>query len=120
MMARVSDIRIEDEVANGIPRAYVVLGVSQLLRRLAVRPLAVHVHFSDENGPKGGADIRCRMLVSLPAEAPITVEQLATTARLAFDRVYKRVRRQLEHPRRPWRESQQHPKKYFAAKRLWA
>lgn len=118
-MTALSSIRIEDKAAGRIPRAHVLLRVRQLLKRLPVRPLSVRVRFADENGPKGGVDIRCAMLVSLPGEPPIKAERLATTARLAFDRTYERVRRQAEHPRRRWRESERRPKKYYAAKRLW-
>jgi hypothetical protein len=118
-MSRVADIRIDGKAAKGT-REYVTLHVRRLLTRLPVRPLAVRVCFSDDNGPKGGGpDIRCRMLVTLPSESPITVEHVATRPRLAFHRVYERIRRQLEHPRRRWRESRRHPTKYFAAKRLW-
>lgn len=117
-MSRVADIRIEGKAVKGA-REYVALRVRRLLTRVPVRPLAVRVCFSDDNGPKAGADVRCRMLVTFPSESPITVEHVATRPRLAFDRVYERIRRQLEHPRRPWRESRRHPTKYFAAKRLW-
>jgi hypothetical protein len=71
------------------------------------------------NGPKGGVDIRCGILVTMPGEPPIRVERTQTTARLAFDESYDRLLRRTEGPRRRWRESQRHPKKYFAARRLW-
>lgn len=118
-MSALTDVRIEDNATGRIPRAHVVVRLQQLLRRLVPRPLAVRVQFSDDNGPKGGADIRCRMLVRFPGTPSISAESLATNARLAFDAVYQRVRRQTEHPRRQWRESQRRPKKYYAAKRLW-
>jgi hypothetical protein len=118
-MTTLTDIRIQDNATGRIPRSHVLLRVKQLLRRLPARPLAVRVHFADDNGPKGGPDIRCRMLVSVPGAPSVSAESLATTARLAFDRVYERVRRQTEHPCRQWRASQRYPKKYYAAKRLW-
>jgi hypothetical protein len=118
-MSTLTDIRIQDNASGRIPRSHVVLRVKQLLRRLPARPLAIRVRFADDNGPKGGSDIRCRMLVSVPGASPISAESLATTARLAFDRVYERVRRQAEHPRHQWRASQRYPKKYYVAKRLW-
>jgi ribosome-associated translation inhibitor RaiA len=93
--------------------------MNRLLKRLPVRPLSARVTFSDVNGPKGGADKRCGILVSLPGGPAIRVERVATTARLAFDQTCDRVQRRAERPRRRWRESQRHPKKYYAAKRLW-
>ena len=118
-MSALTSIRIEDKAAGRIPRTHVMSRMKQLLRRLPVRPLSARVSFSDVNGAKGGVDIRCGILVSLPGEPPIRVERMATTPRLAFDQSYDRVRRQVERPRRRWRESQRHPKKYYAAKRLW-
>jgi putative sigma-54 modulation protein len=114
-----TSIRIEDKAAGRLPRTHVMSRMNQLLKRLPVRPLSASVTFSDVNGPKGGADKRCAILVSLPGEPSIRVERIATSARLAFDRTYERVQRQTERPRRRWRESQRRPKKYYAAKRLW-
>jgi hypothetical protein len=118
-MSALISIRIEDKAAGRIPRVHVMTRMNQLLQRLPVRPLSARVSFVDVNGPKGGLDIRCGILVKVPGEPPIRVERLATTPRLAFDRSYDRVLRQAERPRRRWRESQRRPKKYFAAKRLW-
>jgi hypothetical protein len=118
-MSALTSIRIEDKAAGRIPRLHVMSRMKQLLKRLPVRPLSARVTFSDVNGPKGGVDIRCGILVSLPGEPAIRVERLATTPRLAFDRTFDRVQRQVERPRRRWLESQRRPKKYYAAKRLW-
>jgi hypothetical protein len=113
-------IRIEDSGTRRVPRAHVTSRMRQLLSRLPVRPLAACIRFSDVNGPKGGADIRCGILMILPGEPPIEVERLGSNARLAFEQSYDRIRRRTEGPRRKWRDSQRHPKKYYAAKRLLA
>jgi ribosome hibernation promoting factor len=117
-MSAQASIRI-DTATGRIPRAHVMSRMNHLLKRLPVRSLSACVTFFDVNGPKGGADTRCGIVVSLPAEPSIHIARIATTARLAFDQAYARVQRQLEHPRRRWRESQRRPKKYYAAKRLW-
>ena len=118
-MSALTSIRIEGRAAGRIPRAHIALRIKALLKRLPVRPLSVRVTFADVNGPKGGIDTRCGILVSLPSEPVIRVERMATTPRLAFDRAYERVRGTTERPRRRWRESQRHPKKQYAARRLW-
>lgn len=118
-MSALTSIRIEGRAAGRIPRAHIALRVKELLKRLPVRPVSVRVTFADVNGPKGGVDTRCAVFVSLPGDPVIRVERMGTTPRLAFDRAYERVRRTTERPRRRWRESQRHPKKQYAARRLW-
>lgn len=118
-MRILTPIRIENQTGRAIPRAHVALRLTQLLTRLPLRPLCVRVQFSDDNGPRGGPDIRCRMLAGVPGKSTVRVAALAPTARAAFDRAYERVCRQMERPWRRWREEQRHPKKYFAARRLW-
>lgn len=76
------------------------------------------VTFTDVNGPKGGRDIHCAVLVSLPGRPAIRAERAQTTPRLAFDENFARLTRQLEDVRRQRRESSRRPRKYFAAKRL--
>jgi ribosome-associated translation inhibitor RaiA len=112
------EIRIGGNVGRRIPRAYVTERLSLVLDRLPLAPVTAHVTFSDVNGPKGGADIRCAVLVDLPHQPAIRVEQTATTPRLAFDQSYDRVVRKLERSRERWQENRRHPKKYYAAKRL--
>jgi hypothetical protein len=118
-MRTLTSIRIDDDGIRRIPRAQVMSRMMQLLHRLPARPLAARVRFSDVNGPKGGADIRCSILVTVPGEPPFEVERLGTSPRLAFDQSYDRIRRRAAEPHRRWRQSRRHPKKYYAAKRLW-
>ena len=112
------EIRIEGNVGRRIPRAYVTTRMSRVLDRLPLTPVTAHVTFSDVNGPKGGDDIRCAVLVELPHQPAIRVERAATTPSLAFDLCYDRVVRQLERSRERWQESRRHPKKYYVAKLL--
>jgi len=118
-MSALTSIRIDGRAAGRIPRAHIMVRLKELLKRLPARPLSVRVTFGDVNGPKGGVDTRCGILVSLPGEPVIRVERMGTTPRLAFDGAYERIRRTTERPRRRWRESQRHPKKQYAARRLW-
>ena len=111
-------IHIEGEIGRLIPRGHVTARLTQALGRLPVHPVAAHVRFSDVNGPKGGNDIRCALLVELPRRPAIRVEREATTPRLAFDASYERLVRQLERSRERWQDERRHPKKYYAASRM--
>lgn len=112
------DIRIENEIGRRIPRQHVLTRMAQALRRVLVQPASARVAFTDVNGPKGGADVRCTVLVSLPGQPPISITRAGTTPRLAFDASYDRATRQLERGRARWQDSRRHPKKYYVAKRL--
>jgi ribosome-associated translation inhibitor RaiA len=112
-------IHIEGErIGRLIPREHVIARLDQALSRLPLHPVAARVRFSDVNGPKGGPDIRCALLVELPGRPPIRVEREAITPRLAFDATYERLVRQLERSRERWQDERRHPKKYYAASRL--
>ena len=112
------EVHIEGRLTRAIPRAHVTTRMRGVLSRLPVQPVTAHVTFADMNGPKGGDDICCAVLVELPHQPSILVERRATTPRLAFNASYDRVVRQLERHRERWQDSRRHPKKYFAAKRL--
>ena len=117
-MSAAKAIHIEGEIGRRIPRAHVTARLSQALSRLPVHPVAARVRFSDVNGPKGGNDIRCAVLVEMPRRPAIRVERQATTPRLAFDASYERLVRQLERSRERWQNERRHPKKYYVASRL--
>ena len=96
-----------------------ILGrMAEALDPLQVKPLAAHVAFFDDNGPKGGRAVRCALTVRVPYRRAVRVEQTAVTARLAFDASFKSLERQLERYRELDRDRRRHPKKYYAAKRL--
>jgi putative sigma-54 modulation protein len=88
--------------------------------RSALRPAAgavrdCRVVFTDENGPKGGADIRCTIDVGLIRRADIHVAGLGTSAALAFREAVDRIHQRLDRVIGAGRASARHPKKYFAA-----
>src|SRR5262245_49459678 len=49
------------------------------------QPVAARIGFVDENGPKGGAAMRCGITVQLPRRPRVHVEHRAPNERLAFD-----------------------------------
>lgn len=88
------------------------------LGRIQASPVAVVVTFADDDGPKGGRAIRCALSVRVPRRPTIRVEDVAETARLAFDRSFAGLRRRLAEYRERRLERTRYPKKYFAAKQL--
>ncbi len=76
----------------------------------------LEIELSDDNGPKGGLDKRCRITFEMPFTRGITVTQLGTTPYEAIDLAANRFRHlvrrykgwKLDRPRRPV--------KYFVAK----
>ena len=113
-------IRIENETQDRVPRNHVMARMAAALNRIAADAATAKVIFSDVNGPKGGADVRCGVLVAVPRHPPIRGERVETTARLAFDASYARVVAQLDRLFRRRRDAARRPKKYFAAKRVLA
>ncbi|MFQ3594252.1 MAG: HPF/RaiA family ribosome-associated protein [Gemmataceae bacterium] len=69
------------------------------LGRLQDRVLRVWAHLTDHNGPRGGVDKSCRVVVHLPQRPPVVVEDRAENLYGAIDRAVNRagqvVRRQL-------------------------
>ncbi len=92
--------------------------VSSTIDRLGVRAMTARVRFADENGPKGGVDVRCTLTIGLPRRPPVNVETLAATRRLAFETGLAALARRLERETGRMREVRRRPKKYFVAKRL--
>jgi ribosome-associated translation inhibitor RaiA len=108
---------------RGIPRdprlrADVSARLTAMLDRHAFAATGAEVGFVDENGPKGGPAIRCRIEVRLPRRPALDVHDVATTRRLAFDGALDKLDRQLGRDRGRRRERSRRPKKYYAAKRL--
>ncbi len=101
-------------------RARVTGQLTQALRGVHGTPVQVQVIFSDENGPKGGRDIRCALTIRMPRRRAMHVEHLAETARLAFDTAMDGLARRLVELVDRGRALRRRPKKYFVAKRLLA
>ncbi len=113
-------IRIENETGRPIPREHVVARMTAALRRIDRDAATAHVIFSDVNGPKGGADVRCGLVIAVPGRRVFRVERTQTTPRLAFDEGYASALREVERVCERRRDAERRPKKYFAAKRLLA
>jgi hypothetical protein len=94
--------------------------LSAALAHLRPAPLGVQVRFVDDNGPKGGVDIRCALTVRVPFRPVIRVEHMGQSARHAFDQALAVLGRQLERDEARARDARRRPKKYYAAARLLA
>ncbi len=99
-------------------RRHVTKRLAAALARLQVKPVGAQALFRDENGPKGGIDVRCTLTVRLPYRPVVRVEHMGDTPRLAFDAAFGILERQLERYVERDRESRRYPKKYFVARRV--
>ena len=79
------EIQINGKVGRSIPRAHVGARLRRALSRLPVDPVTARVTFADVNGPKGGNDIRCAVLIELPRQPSIRVERLASNREIAAE-----------------------------------
>lgn len=104
--------------ARSTLRAFITRKITETFDGLALRPIAVRVGFVDENGPKGGVDIRCGINVDLPRRAAIHIEERAESARLAFDGAREALETRIQRERERGRAERRRPKKYFLAKKL--
>jgi len=93
-------------------RAYVIHRIHSHLRRLGNVLGAVIVRLSDVNGPKGGVDKRCQVMLRGPGHRPVTIEELDVDAYAAVDvaveraaRVADRQRARARATRRRWGRS---------------
>ena len=82
------------------------------------RPVAARVGFVDENGPKGGASIRCGINLELPRRPSVHVEHDARSERLAFDGALAALEHAVARDRGRMLTERRRPKKYYLAKRL--
>ena len=74
-------------------RAYIVRRIQSHLRRLGHFLGAVIVRLSDVNGPKGGIDKRCQVMLRGPGHRPVTIEELDVDAYAAVDIAVERAAR---------------------------
>jgi ribosome-associated translation inhibitor RaiA len=108
---------------RGVPtdralRARITERLTAALGQVGMERAAAQATFFDENGPKGGLDMRCALTVRLPFRPHIRAEAVAETQRTAFDHAFARLERELERYKERDRESKRHPKKYYTARRL--
>jgi hypothetical protein len=92
--------------------------VAQTLGRIDPPPTTAKVIFDDENGPKGGPGIRCRIVHDMPRRRDFSVEGLGATEEVAFDAAFDALETSITRDRDRRRELVRRPKKYFLAKRL--
>ena len=106
----------------GLPQAAATRqrAAARLTRALSahsVRASSARLRFTDQNGPKGGAAVRCGVTVSLPGWGRLHVEDEATTPGLALTGALGKLERRLLRRQTTVRDSRRRPKKYFAAAR---
>src|SRR5262245_12353830 len=99
-------------------RELILRRLSVLGERVRPAPVSARVHFTDENGPKGGDDIRCALTLEVPRRRSLYVEDLAQSHRLAFDTAFTGLERLALRERDISRQQRRRPKKYYVAKRL--
>ncbi|MBC7730582.1 MAG: HPF/RaiA family ribosome-associated protein [Bacteriovorax sp.] len=85
---RPSNLALEPQHAERIVRR-----AGFALSRLASRIRRVEVRFADVNGPRGGVDKRCRVLLHLDRGDPMLVEERGSDLLALIDRVMDRVGR---------------------------
>lgn len=66
-------LRSNIQISNTL-REHVEAKVELALRRFRDRVGVVTVRLTDVNGPRGGVDKRCRMLLTMSGHAPLVVE----------------------------------------------
>ena len=90
------------EVSNAL-RDHIARRLHYALGRFEGRVTGATARLADLNGPRGGVDKRCRIIVAMRAQEPILVEDTDTDVYAAVDRASKRagraVWRQLERRR---------------------
>ena len=92
--------------------------VRAAMATLAPRVSSARLVFSDQNGPKGGLDVRCGITVSVRGRRQLHVEDQAKTPRQALDGALDKLERRLGRTVRISRDRARRPKKYFVARRL--
>ena len=100
-------------IPRGTPGGSVRVRLDALLAARGIEPTRVSVAFVDQNGPKGGAAIRCAANVTLARHPTLHVECIDTTPRRAFDAVLESLDRQLLRFLGRMRDRARRPKKYF-------
>ena len=107
---------IEGLTAGDALRPLIETRMGTVSGRRGARPTAMRVGFTDENGPKGGVDIRCAITVELPRRPAVHADALAESHRLAFDMAFEALEREIGRDRERARDVQRRPKKYFVAR----
>jgi ribosomal subunit interface protein len=72
-------------------RAHIEHKLELALERFRERIGGVTVRIMDVNGPRGGVDKRCRMMVEIPGQKPVVVEAWDADAYVAITRTALRL-----------------------------
>jgi len=85
------DIRFRGLASSESLRAYILRRVRTQVHRLGDALRAVVVRVSDVNGPKGGVDKRCQVMLVRPGQRPVTIEEVSADAYAAVDVAVERA-----------------------------
>lgn len=89
-------VLFESRAADGATlRPLALQRVSFVMRRLAWRVMRARVFLSDDNGPRGGVDKRCRIELSTTHAGLLVVSTVARDWRTALDLALARAARAL-------------------------
>ena len=97
------EIRRQDAHLDEAMREFVERRITFALGPFEDKVSRVNVSLDDVNGPRGGADKQCRILVTLPGGITVKVEDvdvdMASAVGRAADRVSNAVTRRIERRR---------------------
>ena len=97
------EIRRQDAHLDEAMREFVERRIAFALRPFEQQVTRVNVNLNDVNGPRGGVDKQCRILVSLRRGPTVRIEDLdvdlASAVGRAADRVGTAVSRRIERKR---------------------
>lgn len=89
------DIQIRDLRSTPSLQRYAENRLRNALRRFSERLGRVIVRISDLNGPRGGIDKRCHLMLALPGLPDIVIDDHGSNPYVAIDRAAERARRTL-------------------------
>jgi ribosome-associated translation inhibitor RaiA len=75
--------------------AHVARRLRAIAGRLGPRLRQITAHLSDQNGPRGGIDKQCHLVLHVDGAAPVVVTDARQDLYLAVDRAAERARRAL-------------------------
>lgn len=85
------DIRFRGLESSESLRAYILRRIHLQVRRLGKALAAVVVRLSDVNGPKGGVDKRCQVMLVRRGQGPVTIDEVSMDPYAAVDVAVERA-----------------------------
>lgn len=89
------ELHVRDACVVETLRRYVERRFAVTLRRFAHRVRRLRIFVADLNGPRGGVDKRCRILVEVEPSGSLVVEETDVHVYEAIDRAADRLRRRI-------------------------